>query len=201
MRAALHGSYVEYVLFMGTAERYPQWFKDLLEASTYTDESRFTFWVFPEERRPDYYEKQLIEDYSVILRKSNGDVHITDYETFQDLYITFGYDAFTNSGIAAYEDDAIEYVECKPGVLDPGYPSWFYEYFTEAVNLPSEFNGFMLFSDNDTIEVTTYTVVLRNKVGELMTMPYKKFKRYYDDRPSAIRQSFLQYNHDNADGY
>lgn len=44
MRAALHGSYVDYVLYTGVTERYPLWFEKLLEDCTYTDESRFTIW-------------------------------------------------------------------------------------------------------------------------------------------------------------
>lgn len=197
MRAALRGSYVDYVLYTGVTEKYPSWFKRQLDKCTYTDESRFTFWVTPEERRPDYYEKQLIEDYTVILRKPNGEIHLTDYDVFQNLYITFSYDAFTNSGLAAYENDAIEYVECKPGILDAGYPEWFYEFFTEAVTLPNEFEGFMLFTKNDTVMVTEHIVVLQNRIGEIRTMPYSQFEKYYDDKPAALRDIFLSYNKDN----
>src|SRR5437763_13558696 len=112
MRVALRGSYVEFVIFMGVTEKYPLWFEEELYECTYTDESRFTFWVPFNERNPDYYEKQLIEDYSVFLRKPNGEVHVTDYDIFTELYITFRYDAFTNSGRAALHEHCIEYVEC-----------------------------------------------------------------------------------------
>ena len=200
MRAALRDSYVDYIIFTGTTERYPLWFKKLLEECTYTDESRFTFWVHKEERRPDYYEKQLIEDYSVIIRKHDGDIHITDYDVFQNLYITFTYDGFTNSGLAAYEDDCIEYVECKPGVLDGGYPWWFYEYFTEAVNLPQPFEGYMLFAHNDEVMVTEHCVVLRNRASELRLLPYSEFKKYYDDKRVIKGDRFVKYYEDNDGG-
>lgn len=198
MRAALHGSYVDYVLYTGVTEKYPLWFKRQLDECTYTDESRFTFWVSPEERRPDYYEKQLIEDYTVILKKPNGEIHLTDYDVFQNLYITFSYNAFTNSGIAAYENDTITYVECKPGILDNGYPDWFYEYYTEAVNLPDDLEGFMLIARDDVVMVTGHCVVLRNKVGEIRALSYEQFAQFYDDKPSAIRDIFLSYNKDNT---
>ena len=201
MKAALRDSYVEFVVFTGVTEKYPSWFELLLMERTYTDESRFTFWVDREDRRPDYYEKKLIEEYSVILKKSDGDIHVTDYDVFQNLYITFTYDAFTNSGIAAYEDDCIEYVECNPGLLGEGYPYWFYEYFTEAVTLPSEFNGFMLFAENDEVEVTERCVVLRNKSNEIRSITYNNFIKHYDDKPSILLDVFLRYNVDNNDEY
>lgn len=197
MKAALHGSYIEFVIYTGVTERYPQWFDKLLEEFTYTDESRFTFWVFKEERRPDYYEKQLVEEHSVFVRKPNGEVHITDYDTFHNLYITFFSNSFTNSGIAAYEEDCIEYVECKPGVLDLGYPSWFYEYYTEAINLPNNIDGFMLLTKNDSVMVTEHCVTLRNKFGEIRTIPYSSFIKYYDDK----RLEFLEYQMDNRESY
>lgn len=199
MRAALRGSYVDYVIFTGVTEKYPLWFKRQLDECAYTDESRFTFWVDIHERRPDYYEKQLIEDYSVILKRPNGEIHITDYNVFQDLYIVFGYDAFTNSGIAAYEEDAIEYVELLPGMMDKRYPFWFYEYFTEAVNLPNEFEGYLLFAEHDEVEVTQHCVVLRNRLGEIRSIPYSNFLTHYDDKPSLVLQDMLNHNHDNSE--
>ena len=183
MRAALHGSYVEYVIFTGIAEMYPMWFEEQLYECTYTDESRFTFWVNREERRPDYHEKQLIEEYSVILRKSNGEVHVTDQDVFSTLYTTFVYDGFTNSGIAAFSNDCIEYVDCKPGMLLGKYPHWFYEYFTEAIVLPNEFEGYMLLADHDEVEVIEHCVVLRNRFNEIRTTTYESFIKHYDPNP------------------
>lgn len=168
---------------MGTTEKYPRWFQKELDNTIYTDESRFTFYVSLEERNPDYYERKLIEDYSVFLRKPNGEVFLTNYETFSNLYIEFTYDAFTNSGIAAYEEDCIEYVECQGGILPAGYPSWFYEYFTEAVNLPID-NEFILFHDSyGDVTVASHCVFLRNKVGEIKSMDYETFLKYYDPEP------------------
>lgn len=198
MRAALHDSYVEFVIFMGITEKYPLWFEKELDECAYTDESRFTFWVHKEERRPDYYEKKLIEEYSVILRKSNGDIHITEYDVFQDLYVTFRYDGFTNSGIAGYEEDCIEYVECTGGMLSMAYPDWFYEYFTEVVNMPNSetifFNNahngnepdgrpFLKVDKFGGVSVDQHCVFLRNKLGEIRGMLFEDFEKYYDYNP------------------
>lgn len=199
MRAALKDSYVDFIIYMGMSEKYPLWFEEELYDCTYTDESRFTFWVNKEDRRPDYYEKQLIEDYTVFLRNSDGEVHVTDYDVFQNLYITFRYDAFTNSGIAAFETDSIEYVECTGGMLSVSYPAWFYEYFTESVNLPNEETMFFReepstnisvvrgpFMDIDEyggVSVDDHCVFLRNKFGEIKGMLYDDFKKWYDDDP------------------
>lgn len=199
MRVALRGSYIEYVIFMGVTERYPSWFAEELYECTYTDESRFTFWIPDGERRIDYYEKQLIEDYSVFLRKPNGDVHVTDYDVFSELYIAFRYDAFTNSGIAALEQDCIDYVEAQAGVLPAGYPEWFYEYFTEAFNYPQDEKTFFFYDANkhsltasrDSMEITAggdviiteHCVFLRNKYGEIRGMTYTQFLKYYDPDP------------------
>jgi hypothetical protein len=199
MRAAFRGSYVEYVFFMGITEKYPLWFAEELYDTTYTDESNYTFWVPMEERRPDYYEKQIIEDYTVFLRKPNGEIHVTDYDVFQELYHVFTYDSFTNSGIAAYAQDCIEYVEAKPGILPAGYPEWFYAYFTEAFNYPKDEKTFFFYDTSDhclkasrgsmnitaggDVTITEHCVFLHNKFGEIMGMTYDEFLKYYDDDP------------------
>ena len=194
MKVALRGSYLDFVIFMGVNEKYPQWFQHELEHTIYTDESRRTLYVSLEERRPDYYEKTLVEDYSVFLRKPNGSIFVTNYEVFIDLYIAFTTDVFTNSGICAFEEDCIEYVECQGGsTLNPGYPAWFYEYFTEAVNLAPDHDS-MMFKNNEFIlfhgegssgdvTVTEHCVFLRNKHGAIRSMEYDKFLKYYDPEP------------------
>ena len=202
MKAALRGSYVEFVTFNGCTERYPEWFVEELYECCYTDESRYTFWVPADERRPDYYEKQLIEDYSVFLRKANGEIHLTDYDVFSDLYTAFRYDSFTNSGIAAFDKDCIDYVECTGGVLGTEYPMWFYEYFTEAVNLPqgetvffhdhntstnTTRGPFLEVSDDGQVSVDDHSVFMRNKIGEIKAMLYEDFIKYYDDNPELKR--------------
>lgn len=199
MRVALRGSYVEYVLFMGITEKYPPWFEEELYEAIITDENRYTFWVDRDERKPDYYEKQLIEDYSVFLRKPDGVIHVTDYDVFTELYTVFTYDAFTNSGIAALGEDCIEYVEAKAGVLPVGYPEWFYNYFTEAFNYPQDGKTFYFYDPNehilkasrDSMEiaaggdviVTEHCVFLHNKFGEIRGMTYDEFLKYYDPEP------------------
>ena len=202
MRVALRGSYVEFVIFMGVTEKYPLWFEEELYECTYTDESRFTFWVPFNERNPDYYEKQLIEDYSVFLRKPNGEVHVTDYDIFTELYITFRYDAFTNSGLAALHEDCIEYVECQAGMLPAGYPEWFYAYFTEAFNYPQDGETFFSYDTNKhcltasrgsmeitaggEVTVTEHCVFLHNKYGEIRGMTYNQFLECYDPDPKQL---------------
>lgn len=201
MKAALRGSYMEFVIYNGVTEKYPLWFEEELYECIYTDESRYTFWVPADERGSDYYEKQLIEDYSVFLRKPNGEIHLTDYDVFSEMYETFRYDAFTNSGIAAFEEDCIEYVECIGGVLSRNYPIWFYEFFTEAVNLPQGetvyFNNvhdchlvdhnnrgpFLEVTEDGQVSVDDHSVFLRNKFGEIRGMLYDDFIVYYDDNP------------------
>jgi hypothetical protein len=199
MRAALRGSYVEYVLFIGVTERYPLWFQAELYDSVYMDENRYTFYVPMHERTPDYYEKTLVEDYSVFLKKPNGDIHVTDYDIFNDLYVSFKSDTFTNSGLAAFEQDCIEYVECRPGVISSGYPDWFYEYFTEVLNFPKDeetiylydtdkhcltaTRGSLIATAGGEASVKTHCVFLRNKYGEIRGMEYKDFLKYYDPDP------------------
>jgi hypothetical protein len=200
MKAALRDRYVEYVMFMGITEKYPLWFEEELYECVHMDESRYTFWIPDGERRMDYHDRQLIEDYSVFLRKPNGEVHVTDYDTFRDLYTSFRYDAFTNSGIAALDEDCIEYVECQPGVLSPGYPDWFYEYFTEAFNYPQDDKTLFFYDNNKHIltanreslditiggdvTVTDHCVFLFNRFGEIRGMLYDDFIKYYDDNPN-----------------
>lgn len=201
MKVALRDSYVEFVIFAGITEKYPLWFERELDHTIYQDENRYTFWVPIDERRPDYYDKQLVEDYSVFLRKSDGDVFVTDYDTFTYLYVSFRYDAFTNSGLCAFEEDCIEYVECKAGVLPAGYPTWFYEYFTEAVNFPQDEETIYFYdtdkhvitASRDSIDVTIggevsvseHCVFLRNKLGEVKGVKYDEFLKYYDPDPKT----------------
>lgn len=183
MKAALRDSYLEYVYFTGVTERYPSWFAEELYYGGYMNENKYTFYVPLHQRSPDYYEKTLIEDYTVFLRKCDGSLHVTDYDTFKGLYTEFTYNRFYNCGIAAFDEDCIEYVECYPGVLPAGYPEWFYEYFTEAIILPQECEGFMLFSNDNTVEVTDHCVFLLNKYGEIRGMYYDEFLKYYDPDP------------------
>lgn len=204
MKAALRGSYVEFVIFMGVTEKYPSWFHKEIDKNVYLDESRYTFWIPQDERKPDYYEKTLVEDYSVFLRKSNGDIFVTDYDVFTDLYVSFKFNAFINSGLAALEADCIDYVECQGGTLADGYPEWFYEYFTEAVNYPKDEETFFFYdadknaltATRDSIEITAggdvrvteHCVFLRNKFGEIRGMTYKDFLKYYDPDPKVGRK-------------
>lgn len=198
MKAALKGSYVEFVLFAGITEKYPLWFEKELGETIYMDESRYTFWVSREERNPEYHEKQLIEDYSVFLRKDTGEVHVTDYDVFSDLYTAFAFNIFTNSGLAALGEDCIEYVECHPGVLPREHPHWFYEYFTECDNLPpGPFDGeTLLHSKDGEVSVDTHCVFLRNRLGEIRGMEYDAFLKHYDpkgDGEWSIMQSYMKY--------
>jgi hypothetical protein len=184
MKAALRGSYVDFVCFMGITEKYPLWFEEELYECVYMDDSRYTFWTPDGERKPDYYEKQLVEDYTVFLRKPNGEVHVTDYEVVQYLYITFQYDITTNSGIMALQDDCIDYVECIGGVLSAEYPNWFYEYFTEAVHFPRNGESILVY-ENGEYSVDNHCVFLKNRFGEIKGMYYDDFLKYYDPCPKV----------------
>src|SRR5690606_35734242 len=127
MYAALKDHYLQYVIFQGMSDQYPEWFEQEVAERIFVDESRFCFWVPPQERRPDYYEKELIETYSVVLRKKSGEIHVLDMEVFNDMYTIFHYDKFVNGGICAFNDDMIEYTVCVGGSPIDRYPDWFYE--------------------------------------------------------------------------
>lgn len=200
-KVALRGCYVEVVFFMGVNETYPHWFADELYNSIFTDEHRYTFWVPREERTPLYYEKQLVEDYSVFLRKPDGTIHVTDYDVFTSLYHTFRYDAFTNSGLAALNDDCIEYVECHEGALTGSYPEWFEIFFTEAINFPPDGGSILIYNNKERfltasreslidvgphgdISVNCHCVFLWNKFGEIRGLSWGEFLRFYDPDPA-----------------
>jgi len=202
MRVALRDSYVEFVIFQGITEKYPPWFEQEIERCIYMDESRFTFWIPQEERRPDYFEKELVEEFSVFLRKPNGEIHVTDYDVFSDLYSAFRFSTFTNSGLAALQSDCIDYVECKPGEIPEWYPypTWFYEYFTESFNFPQDDETIFIYDEKErnltatrgsivvsaggSATVKEHCVFLRNKFGEIRGMRYDEFLKYYDPEPN-----------------
>lgn len=183
MLTALRGQYVNFVVFMGVSERYPEWFIEEISNRVFVNESRFTFWTSPIERNVDYYEKDLIESYSIVLRKSNGETHIADVDTFKDLYQVFKYNLFENGGIAAFNDDVIEYVECVGGALIDTYPKWFYEYFTEALNNPKEYESYLFNIDGlGHITIKERCIFLKNRFGEIRQMSYGSFLEYYEPR-------------------
>lgn len=183
MKAALRGRYVEVVFFMGTEERYPDWFMEEIYDATYTDESRYTFWVDRFQRRPDYHEKQLVEDYSVFIRKGNGEVFVTDYDAYQQVYHTFMYDGFNNWALAGFNEDVIDYVECHGGIGTSGYPDWFYEYFTESLNNPQDNESIYISDICGELVVVEHCAVLRNMHGEIKVLPWNKFLLFYDPNP------------------
>lgn len=204
MKAALIGSYVEYVIFEGVSERYPSWFQRAVLDDALQEAEVYTFWLPEEERTPAYYDKILVDDWAVFLMKPDGDIHRTSYDTFTDLYTVFEWTYYTNSGIAAYGEDCIEYVECHGGKLPDNYPDWFYEYFTEAINFPQGQETIFIYDteqhkisaseqshvkldwfvmNHGQIVVTAHCVILRNRFGELRAMHYKEFLRHYDPGP------------------
>lgn len=204
MLAALRGSYVDYVNYMGLTEKYPVWFhRDVLD-DIYMDESRYTFWIPESERPVDYYEKELVEQFSVFLRKPGGEIFCTTTDAFEELYTVFKYDAFENSGVAAFSEDVIKYVECYPGRLSKRYPDWFYEYFTESIHFPDQEESIFIYEldttnppvqsrDIDIIEpldqdicqvsVDEHCVFLCNHLGEIRHMLYSNFIKYYTPGP------------------
>lgn len=184
MRAALRGTYTEYAHFNSISDRYPDWLVDELYDSIFSNESSYSFWSPEGDREVEYYDKTLIADYSVFLRNSSGHIHVTTYDAFIELYDIFTYDSFTNSGLVALKEDSIEFVECKAGVIPAGYPSWFYEYFTEAVNFPQEPETIFI-NDRFDISVDDRCIFLRNKFGEVRYMEYESFIKQYDPDPNG----------------
>lgn len=183
MIAALRGSYLDAVYFMGINERYPDWFCEELYDATFTDDARYTFWVERSNRRPDYSEKILVEDFSVFIRKSNNDIFVTNYDLLDECYTTFRTDKFTNSALVAFNDDVIEYVECHGGLVSGYDGDWFYEYFTEELNNPQNEETIFCNDVNGDITVTEHCAVLRNKYGEIRVLNWKDFIKYYDPDP------------------
>lgn len=205
--AARHEAYVDYVLYDGQIAKYPDWFYEEVLDDIVMDASRYTRWIPREQRAPDYHDKTVVERDSVFLRKHDGRIHMTDYATFQQLYYVFYHNDFLNHGVAAFEEDTIEYVECKPGALPFESPDWFYEYFTEAVNLPDEetilwnesfnvktktegliWSGFMDGTDEGEIVVDHHCVFLRNFAGSIMYLPWEYFIQ--DFNPGPKEQEF-----------
>lgn len=186
MKAALRGSYLDAAFFMGVNESYPHWFAEELYDATVTDESRYTFWVDQGARRPDYHEKILVEDYSVFLRKKNGDIFVTDYDALDSLYTIFKTNKFNNSALVAFNDDVIDYVECRGGTPLYGMDDdWFYEYFTEVVNHPQEEESIFFTVNNGELTVKQHCAVLQNKFGEIKVLDWRTFVRFYDPNPDV----------------
>lgn len=205
--AARYDSYVDYVIFDGQCERYPKWFEEDVLEDIVMDASRYTRWMPKEERPTDYFDKTVVERDSVFLRKHDGTIHVTDYYVFSNLYYVFYYNDYLNHGVAAYEDDIIEYVECLPGVLPFESPDWFYEYFTEAANLVDEetilwnssfdvgtevhgliWSDHMDGSGEGEIVVDVHCVFLRNFAGSVMYLPWKYFIN--DFNPGPVNSEF-----------
>ena len=208
MRAALRGSFVDYVIFTGMTERYPLWFEREVFDSIYMDEHRYTFWM-PEDERPyNYHDMVLVETDSIFLRKENGEVFCTSKYVFENLYDIFYYDGYTNSGVAAFGEDCIDYVECSPGVLSKEYPDWFYEYFTESIHFPPDNESIFIYSkdkkifksDNPNLDIlkldstqcqvsiTEHAVFLRNRFGEIRATSLMGFHKHYDTRPIPLNK-------------
>jgi hypothetical protein len=181
MFAALRGTYVQFVVFMGVSERYPKWFIEEISNRVFSDDSRFCFWTPPPERELDYYEKELIEMYSIVVRKPDGSTHVMEQHTFTELYEVFQYNKSLNGGRAAFHEDIIEYVECVGGTMLDIYPPWFYEFFTECINHPDGTETYLLDIDgNGGLIIGGNYVVLRNKLGEVKPMLYLDFLKHYD---------------------
>lgn len=181
MYAALRGCCVKYVIYMGMMESYPDWFLEEIANRVIQDESRYCFWTSPPERLTDYYDKELIETHSIVLRKDDGTTHIAERETFDSMYQVFSYDQSVNGGVAAFKHDVIEYVEVIGGAVVDRYPEWFYAYFTESLNNPQDNETYLFNIDGyGHMVVKDRCVVLRNRFGEIRQMTYVDFLKYYD---------------------
>lgn len=131
--------------------------------------------------------------YSVTIETTDGRVRRTSKKTFDSLYHRL--DDYT----AALKEDCIEYVECMGGCLPDLYlyPTWFYELFSESVNLPddgktilycngeeecimiSKRSSLQVNIDGD-IVISSHSAFLCNRFGEVMGMDYFDFVKLYD---------------------
>ncbi len=201
MKAAIRDSYVDVVYYMGHNEAYPDWFHEELYDAVFTDEFGTSYWInrWTKKRKisekieyerqqvfsyvDKYKEVVLVEDYSIFIKKSNGEIFVTNYDIFDELYTVFRFDRFNNSGLAAFNEDVINYVECHGGIGVTGYPEWFYEFFTESVNNPKHNESIYISDNNGELVVTDHCAVLQNSFGEIMVIDWVKFLEYYDPDP------------------
>lgn len=177
--ASLKEGVVDYVIFSGEHEQYPRWFKEEVLDGILVDESRYTRYIPRPERAIDYYDKTIVEHYSVFLRKpESNDIHCTSYDVFEDMYISLEYNPRTNSGIAAFREDTIEIVECFGG-MPYAYPSWFYDYFSDGITIQSHDETILFYGDDREISVKGHCYFLRNQKGQIAFMDHDTFDRYY----------------------
>ena len=177
--AALREGVVSYVIYEGENEQYPRWFREEVLDGILVDESRYTRYIPRPERCVDYYDKTVVEHDTVFLRKpKSGDIHCTTYETFEDLYIPMDVNPRTNSGVAAFREDAIEVVECHGG-LPEAYPLWFYNFFSDGRVIKDSEETILFYGDDREISITGLSYFLRNKEGKIAHMDHETFNRYY----------------------
>lgn len=180
MIASLKEGVVEYVLFVGVdSGDYPPWFLREIRNGIYVDESLYTRYIPESERFYDYYDKTVVEDYSVFLRKPDGSVFCTNYDTFTELYSILENVPRTNSGIAAFKEDCIEIVECVNGRLPEAYPEWFFNYFSGGVTMQSHEETILFYGDDGEIQLSSHCVFLRNREGSIAYMDYRQFEAQY----------------------
>lgn len=177
--AALRESVVDYVIFSGEWEQYPSWFREEVLDGILVDENRYTRYIPKPNRAVDYYDKIMVEDYSVFLRKRDtGNIHCTTYDVFEDLYAVMDNNPRTNSGIAAFREDTIEIVECHGG-LPESYPSWFYNFFSDGRVIKDSEETILFYGDDREISITGHSYFLRNKNGQVAHMDSDTFDKYY----------------------
>lgn len=177
--AALKEGVVDYVIFAGENEQYPAWFKEEVIGGILVDENRYTRYIPQPERSVDYYDKTIVEHSTVFLRKPQSrDIHCTSYDVFEDLYISLEVNPRTNSGVAAFRDDAIEIVECHGG-LPGAYPSWFYDYFSDGMVIESRDETILFYGDDRELSIVGHCYFLRNRRGQIAFMDHEAFDKHY----------------------
>ena len=177
--ASLKEGVVDYVIFAGEDEQYPAWFKREVLDGILVDENRYTRYIPRPERNMDYYDKTIVDNDTVFLRKPNSsDVHCTSYETFEGLYVSLESNPRTNSGVAAFREDSIEIVECFGG-LPSAYPSWFYDYFSDGIVINDYDETILFYGDDREISIIGHCYFLKNQRGQIAFMDHETFDKYY----------------------
>lgn len=176
--AALKEGVVDYVIFAGDHEQYPRWFREEVLDGILVDENRYTRYIPRPERSVDYYDKTLVENDTVFLRKPTLEVHCVSYDIFEELYIPLESNPRTNSGMAAFREDTIEVVECHGGV-PMSYPGWFYDYFSDGIVIQGTDQTILFYGEEREITVEGHCYFLRNRMGQIAHMDHETFSKYF----------------------
>lgn len=163
MIAAFKSTAIDYAIFNGLTERYPEWFEKIVVDHTYVDEFGFSI----------YGLDSLVEGYDVFVRNSKGEVKKLDYELFDNSYLTI------NDRIAVPRASTIEYL-IYDGVKS-NYPGWFVE-AVEYGLIERVYDTFYFNEEGGPIPMDHCFVLLRNDYGDLKHIDYTTFRDLFYTR-------------------